>query len=1126
MHLTPQEAVNVGLYRHVSSEHASAAAVNWRPTGPVIGREFAIEQSFDLDSPARTRAHRYAAAYLAAFLILASLFAAFSAPIADYPARISYNVHSPVFVDGDADLLSQAASEGWGGTGSASDPVEIRDYEIDGSGTGFGVVIINTRLYVNISSCYIYGAYGSGIDLQNATNATVVSCILESCGDGVHFYQVFDSTVADTQCSNSNNGMYLDSSGGLFVSNVTCDTNIEGVYSYYVTGLECVNSSFSGNSDTGIWLESSDNAVFEHCQADYNDYGFYATDCYWTMLANSTCIDEGTEGVYVESSTWFQISNNTITGTYGEGVYVDSSFMFLITNNNLSGNNYGAYLYNSQEFGFQFNNISYNSNVGVGIDTCEQFGMRNNSCYEGEIGIGLSYANGSLEDNIVLNSNYGVYALWSDGVYIGKNDFSRNSYGIYIEGSSDATIWNNTCSWCTSAGIYAYSVTSSSFTNNNCSNGTSVLLLVFSDYNMIQNNVCSGNSNAGIDLEVSNHNTVQNNRCEWNTEGIYLAASTDNAVLWNWCNNNYNTGIQAFAGSDRTLIDMNTVTENEVKGILVDQSMDAVVTQNFCRSNPEGAIALEGSLNATLAWNMMVSNGVWLTGGSPENWYSHHINQTNIVNGRPVVYIANQTSILVAENAGQILVANCDTVMIDSKALADATVGLEVGFSRTVLLNASDCGQNLYGAYFYQSQNFAASNSSFVDCNVGFLVDACTFLMADNNTFSGGTQGVSLSQSSNAYVKDNVVSDEDNGIYLSLSSGAQIWRNTCDNCVCGVTLVDSTMISVHNNSCESNSQAGIYALRSDGTRIENNMFQDNVFGIHLFHTGHCDLIGNTMVGNGIYIQGYDLEDWNTHSIPTSNTVNGRPVYYIADASSSAVPNDGGQIILANCDWMTVNGGNLTDASVGLSLGYCEGTSVQGVDCSGGNMGVLLDHSSQSTIMMSNVSGCSDFGIFAISETGDTIRNNTICGNRVGVFSSQTSQMKLSGNLFFDNDDRAVWLGWMSTQCQVWNNTFAYNNGALDNSSGQFLQAYDEGSSNTWYEPLNGRGNYWNDWTSPDSTGDGIVDNPYLIEGSAGSRDMYPLVAPMTPFEPIPQFGVLLVIPLAMLVVALLRRRRQ
>jgi len=134
-------------------------------------------------------------------------------------------------------------------------------------------------------------------------------------------------------------------------------------------------------------------------------------------------------------------------------------------------------------------------------------------------------------------------------------------------------------------------------------------------------------------------------------------------------------------------------------------------------------------------------------------------------------------------------------------------------------------------------------------------------------------------------------------------------------------------------------------------------------------------------------------------------------------------------------------------------------------------------------------------------------------------------MKLSGNLFFDNDDRAVWLGWMSTQCQVWNNTFAYNNGALDNSSGQFLQAYDEGSGNTWYEPLNGRGNYWNDWTSPDSTGDGIVDNPYLIEGSAGSRDMYPLVAPMTPFEPIPQFGVLLVIPLAMLVVALLRRRR-
>ena len=1127
MHPSPhEEAVTVSLYRQLSSERAAIETVNWRPSRPVIGREFHVLRPVESLLPVRSRPHRYAVAYLTAFLVLASIFAAYTVPVADYPARVSYNLHSPITIDGNADLLVHASDEGWGGTGVAGDPIEIRDYEIDASvsPSSTGISIVNTTLYVSVDSCYIYDGYSFGIYLRNTTNVTISKCIIELCGDGIYLLGVSDSIVADTQCSNSNNGMYVEASAHMAISNVTCAYNAEGVYAYNVTDANYANCSFHHNSDTGIWLESCNMTSIDLCHTDNNDYGMSATDCYWMMLTNSTCVDEGTEGVYVESSNWFMLSNNTITGTTGDGIFIDGSDMFFVADNNLSGNSIGANFANSQNFSFEDNNITSNTNMGVSVESSDDFGIRNNTCYEGDIGIGVFISNGSIERNTLVNLNLGVYAVQANYADIGRNNCSYDVYGIYVDSSSNTNIWNNTCSWSTSAGIYAYAVTNSRISNNNCSNGTSVLLLVYSDHNEISNNICSGNSMMGIDLEVASWNIIQNNKCDWNYDGIYLAASLGNTISYNWCGNNTNYGIEVTSGSDGNVVSMNMVCDNQIKGIQIGLSKDAVITYNFCRSNQQGGIAIEASINATLAWNMLVHNGVWIGGNLPEYWYSHSINQTNMVNGRPVVYIANQTSVSVTENAGQVLVANSHVVLADTKLLTDATVGLEAGFSDTILLNNSDCGMNYYGTYFYQSTNFAASNCSYGSSDTGFYADMCTYMMVDNCTFSSGSTGIYLNSVSNGYVKDNNIVNELYGMNLNSDDGIQIWDNLCNLNSRGISLTGSSYIDINNNTCSQNSAAGIYLDQSDYNRIDNNTCSDNIFGIYLFYTGHCDLKGNTMVRDGLYLYGSNLEDWTTHSISTTNTANGRPVYYFSGASYVVVPTDGGQVILAGCSWMSVPGGNLSNASVGVSLGYTQFTQITGVDCSGGYNGAFLYHSSDGSIDKSNMSNVADCGLYSLFETFDSITNSTFASNRIGVFASQTSEMHLAGNLFLSNEEEGVRFGSMATQNHVWNNTFAYNNGALDNSSGSFLQAYDGGGGNSWYDSDLSRGNYWNDWTSPDSEGDGIVDNPYNIRGTAGSRDMYPLVSPTSPFQPIPEFGLLLVIPLVMLLVALFKGR--
>lgn len=68
-------------------------------------------------------------------------------------------------------------------------------------------------------------------------------------------------------------------------------------------------------------------------------------------------------------------------------------------------------------------------------------------------------------------------------------------------------------------------------------------------------------------------------------------------------------------------------------------------------------------------------------------------------------------------------------------------------------------------------------------------------------------------------------------------------------------------------------------------------------------------------------------------------------------------------------------------------------------------------------------------------------------------------------------------------------SFILGNNFFNNS----IQAIDDGSNNMWHK--DDQGNFWSDWTIPDADKDGIVDRPYVVSGSAGSVDMFPLASP-------------------------------
>ncbi len=125
-------------------------------------------------------------------------------------------------------------------------------------------------------------------------------------------------------------------------------------------------------------------------------------------------------------------------------------------------------------------------------------------------------------------------------------------------------------------------------------------------------------------------------------------------------------------------------------------------------------------------------------------------------------------------------------------------------------------------------------------------------------------------------------------------------------------------------------------------------------------------------------------------------------------------------------------------------------------------GIALFNTNHGTIENNIITSCSANGIYLHQADNTLILNNKITRNSVAI------------GIDTGSDNTIVKL-----------NTFIRHGGA-----------YDKGLNNVFEY------NYWDDWTSPDTNNDGIVDDPYSYIGGSGKKDDFPLPYPHTPTEPI------------------------
>jgi parallel beta-helix repeat protein len=140
----------------------------------------------------------------------------------------------------------------------------------------------------------------------------------------------------------------------------------------------------------------------------------------------------------------------------------------------------------------------------------------------------------------------------------------------------------------------------------------------------------------------------------------------------------------------------------------------------------------------------------------------------------------------------------------------------------------------------------------------------------------------------------------------------------------------------------------------------------------------------------------------------------------------------------------------------------------------------------------------------------------------GIYAYYSDYNVFRTNSIINNGDYGIELS-DSMYNLIYNNSFWYNHGSGDVYDSSHIQAYDD-YINQW-NTTTGYGNYWNDWTSPDDNGDGIVDDPYVVNLYSGYKDYYPRTTPSPGTDvPIPELSWMVLVVLFGAIVVIARKK--
>jgi parallel beta-helix repeat protein len=335
-----------------------------------------------------------------------------------------------------------------------------------------------------------------------------------------------------------------------------------------------------------------------------------------------------------------------------------------------------------------------------------------------------------------------------------------------------------------------------------------------------------------------------------------------------------------------------------------------------------------------------------------------------------------------------------------------------------------------FGISFDLVRNGRVEGCTFLSLDIGIIIEASLDCNITRCETTGTLDPIILETSSYCWVSHNRI--EGGGIVVFAS----------DHCY-----VNSNILQ----SGPEGGRDGIGLSESELCILFNNTISNFIWGIALWESPDNSIIGNMLFENGLFLDSLQENDYN--ATVADCFVNDKKLGYFRNEDGLQLDGDDfGQLILFDCNNITIQGGEFNHAGVGILVAYGSHCNFSEVTSHENHYGVLIVNSDNCTLVNGVVTRNWE-GIHLLrSCTGVQVLNSLVSQNTGnGILIINGYECRIIGNEIRNN-------GGIGLQVKsAWGHEIYYNTfgGNID------YNAFDWGTGSSWDDGIS-CGNYWDD----------------------------------------------------------------
>ena len=851
----------------------------------------------------------------------------------------------------------------------------------------------------------------------------------------------------------------------------------------------------------GLLIEAS-NTLVENATITDCPYGLYVQNAWGVVVRNCTFKEMERAAIYCYDTDELLVEGNNVNGTvvpvvgwafpsFADGIVVRNSENITIRDNMVTrcGAFYGGVaVWNAHNVTVLHNNVTYSGGYGISIVSCH------------DVDVGLNYVAYNGGDGIILSDSQDgtIYnnTIVHDGLVLSGSDVSH-----YIH-----TVENNTVNG--RPLFYGHALAGGSVPTD-----VGEAILVDCDYMSVENLTISY-TDVAVELAYCYSTTIWNLTvsdaggilaayCESmsveasefvnGTDGIYLDRCDDVSITGCNFTGQSVSGIRTFEGDGLSIIDCSLANTSWAVDLFA--TANVLIRDNVFAGSDYAVIALHvtnftardnvfdhnrwglildctsgfGPLKEVIVRdNVFYQDGVFLEGTDDDDFVID-VFENNMVNGKPIYYVINETGYTAPSDAGSLIIVNSTSITVDGLNLSYTDVGVELAFCSDVTIEGLVAVGNVHAIHLYYVEDVEvrdceindnyevaiymawANHTAVLDNELtgngptdvmpflgpmtpygGVIVDHTALnITISGNTLANSTIGVAVLVSfpitpagdiSDVRIRDNAILNNTVGIYvanfLGASSGA---------------LSD---LLVEGNAIGENDYYGVYLWGCQDAMVANNTFFNNTapsgFGPWILAGGGHGLLAyeclgtgianNTFSYDGVLLGGSEVEHFVVDPF-YNNTVNGKPIYYALNEADYVAPSDAGSVIVVNSTGVELVALNLSYTDVGVELAFCSDVTINQTVLAHDNYGLYALFSNHTEVLDANVSqnweGVSLDHCVNITISGCSVGQNVIGVDMGSTENATIILSQVAWNLLYG-------ISASSTSLRVLNSSIIYN----------------------------------------------------------------------------------------------------